>query len=536
MTKRTEPLASTLVRDLTAGLVVFLVALPLCLGVALASNAPLFAGVVAGIVGGVLVGMLSGSHSSVSGPAAGLTAVVAVQILTLGSFQAFLLVVVIAGLIQVVLGVARLGLIAEFIPSSVIKGLLAAIGVILILKQAPVVLGYRSGPPAETVSEFLARFHVGSASIGVVSVLLLEIWGHTKFLKKSVIPSALVVVLLGVGVSAAFQQLGGAYSLDALYLVQVPVAKNLGDFIGFLQLPDFTQLGSPLVYTAAITVAAVASLETLLNLEAVDKLDPQKRASPPNRELIAQGVGNVVCGLIGGLPVTSVIVRSSVNLNAGGRTKLSAIVHGVLLLVCVLLLPTWLNQIPLSCLAAILVVTGFKLASPKLIRQKWSKGKYQYVPFFVTVVAIVATDLLVGVLIGLAVGVFFVLLSNLRSPLKRTVEQSASGEVVRIELPNQVSFLNRAALSRALHQVPRGGHVILDARATHYIDPDVIEMIRDFKELTDPPYDVTVSLLGFNGRYGFEDHVQYEAAAAGVRRVTPAAYESGSRTDVNGAG
>ncbi len=523
MTKQIEPLSSTLGRDLTAGLVVFLVALPLCLGVALASNAPLFSGLVAGIVGGVLVGILSGSHSSVSGPAAGLTAVVAIQIQSLGSFQAFLLVLVIAGLIQVVLGVARLGLIAEFIPSSVIKGLLAAIGVILILKQIPVVAGYRSGPAVETVSDFLARFHVGSAIIGVASVLLLEVWGHTKFLKKSVLPSALVVVLLGVGLSAMFQQVGATFTLDMQYLVQVPVAKSLGDFLGFLQLPDFSQLGRTAVYTAAITVAAVASIETLLNLEAVDKIDPQKRASPPNRELVAQGIGNVVSGLIGGLPVTSVIVRSSVNLNAGGRTKRSTIIHGVLLLVCVLFLPNWLNQIPLSSLAAILVVTGFKLANPKLIKQKWRKGKHQYIPFFVTLVAIVATDLLVGVLIGLATGVFFVLLSNLRSPLKQTVESSDSGEVVRIELPNQVSFLNRAALARALHEVPRGGHVILDARATNYIDPDVIELIHDFKELTDPPYDVVVSLLGFNGKYGFEDHMQCESVTAGISRVVKGA-------------
>jgi len=516
MTTPPEPFAKTLVRDLTAGLVVFLVALPLCLGVALASGAPLFSGLLAGIVGGILVGALSGSHSSVSGPAAGLTAVVAIQIQTLGSFQVFLLVVVIAGIFQIILGVARLGLIAEFIPTSVIKGLLAAIGIILIMKQAPVVVGYRAnlvaaGAGAWDVSQFFARFHAGSAIIGLGSVLLLEGWGQVGFLKKSVIPAPLVVVLLGVGLGAAFQDLGGSFAIDAARLVQVPVAQSLGDFLGFLQWPDFSQLGNSVVYTSAVTVAAVASLETLLNLEAVDKLDPRKRASPPNRELIAQGIGNTVSGLIGGLPITSVIVRSSVNLNAGGRTKLAAIVHGLLLFVCVLLLPIWLNMIPLSCLAAILVVTGLKLASPKLIKQKWSKGKYQFIPFAVTVVAIVMTDLLIGVLIGLAVAIYFILQSNLRRPICSIVEQSPSGEVVRIELPNQVTFLNRAALARVLHAAPRGSHVLLDARATHYIDPDVIEMIRDFKELTDPPYDVNVSYIGFNGRYGFEDQLQYES-------------------------
>ncbi len=510
-----EPLSKTLFRDLTAGLVVFLVALPLCLGVALASNAPLFSGLLAGIVGGILVGMLSGSQSSVSGPAAGLTAVVAMQISTLGTFQAFLLALTVAGLIQMIFGIIRLGLIAEFIPSSVIKGLLAAIGIILIMKQLPVMVGYKSPVAGQELqprdlSELYSRFHMGSALIGVFSVILLEVWAHSKILKNNVIPAPLVVVLAGVGISVVFQFIAGTLVLDATQLVQVPVAASVSDFIGFLQLPDFARFSNPTIYSAAFTIAAVASLETLLNLEAVDKLDPQKRASPPNRELMAQGVGNLVCGLIGGLPITSVIVRSSVNLNAGGRTKLASIVHGFLILISVLLLPTWLNMIPLSCLAAILVATGYKLASPSLLKKKWKKGRNQFIPFAITVVAIVATDLLMGVLIGLAVAIFFILYSNLRTPVQQTVEQTPHGEVVRIVLPNQVSFLNRAALARALHALPRGGHVVLDARATYYIDPDVIDLIRDFQELTVPPYDVHVSLLGFNGKYGFDDHLRYE--------------------------
>ena len=522
MLQTNGPLSATLPRDLTSGLVVFLVALPLCLGVALASGAPLLSGVLAGIVGGILVGMLSGSHTSVSGPAAGLTAVVAAQIVALGSFPAFLLAVVLAGLIQIGLGLARAGFLAAFFPSSVIKGLLAAIGVILILKQIPHLFGHDTDPEGDlafqqpdhenTFSE-LARtigdIHPGAAAIGLLSIVVLFVWGKWKPLKHSPVPAPLIVVLLGVGVSLWFRQLGGAWVIEPSHLVQVPVADSLAGFFGFLQLPDFSQWANPAVYTAAVTLAAVASLETLLNLEAVDKLDPQRRISPPSRELLAQGVGNVTAGLIGGLPITSVIVRSSVNINAGGKTKLAAVIHGVFLLVSVALLPVWLNLIPLSCLAAILVVTGVKLASPALVRQMWSEGRYQFAPFALTVVAIVLTDLLIGVLIGLTVSAGFILYSNMRQPIRRFVEQHLGGDVVHIELANQVSFLNRAALSKVLNEVPRGGDVLLDAQNTDYIDPDVLDLIRDFKEQTGPARGVEVSLVGFRSEYQFDDQIQY---------------------------
>lgn len=522
MLQTNGPLSATLPRDLTSGLVVFLVALPLCLGVALASGAPLLSGVLAGIVGGILVGMLSGSHTSVSGPAAGLTAVVAAQILSLGSFPAFLLAVVLAGLIQIGLGLARAGFLAAFFPSSVIKGLLAAIGVILILKQIPHLFGHDPDPEGDlafqqpdhenTFSE-LARtigdIHPGAAAIGLLSIVVLFVWGKWKPLKHSPVPAPLIVVLLGVGVSLWFRQLGGAWVIEPSHLVQVPVADSLAGFFGFLQLPDFSQWANPAVYTAAVTLAAVASLETLLNLEAVDKLDPQQRTSPASRELLAQGIGNVTAGLIGGLPITSVIVRSSVNINAGGKTKLAAVLHGVFLLVSVALLPVWLNLIPLSCLAAILVVTGVKLASPALVRQMWSEGRYQFAPFALTVVAIVLTDLLIGVLIGLTVSAGFILYSNMRQPIRRFVEQHLGGDVVHIELANQVSFLNRAALSKVLNEVPRGGDVLLDAQNTDYIDPDVLDLIRDFKEQTGPARGVEVSLVGFRSEYQFDDQIQY---------------------------
>jgi len=509
-------------RDLTAGLVVFLVALPLCLGVALASGAPLFSGLLAGIIGGILVGLLSGSSTSVSGPAAGLTAVVAAQIVALGSFEAFLLAVVFAGVIQIVLGLARGGFVAAFIPSSVIKGLLAAIGVILILKQIPHVVGHDPDPEGDmeffqpdkqnTFSELVQTvgdIHPGAAVIGLLSILLLVMWDRSKKLKKSPIPAPLVVVLFGVGLSLVFRNLGGSWLIESSHLVQVPVANNISEFLGFLRLPDFAQVSNPAIYMAAFTLAAVASLETLLNLEAVDKIDPQQRTSPPSRELIAQGVGNVVSGLAGGLPITSVIVRSSVNINSGGQSKLSTIIHGLLLLVSVVFLASWLNVIPLSCLAAILLVTGVKLASPALVRQMLAGGKTQFIPFATTVLAIVFTDLLIGVLIGLAVSTAFILWSNARRPLRVVIEKHLGGDVVHIELANQVSFLNKAAITRVLDTVRRGGHILLDARSTDYIDPDVLDLIRDFDEITGPARGVEVSLLGFRRRYHLEDRLQY---------------------------
>ncbi len=508
--------------DVKAGLVVFLVALPLCLGIALASGAPILSGLLAGIVGGLVVGWVSGSHTSVSGPAAGLTTIVAAQLLSLGSFSTFLLAVVLAGVIQIGLGLAQAGFLAAFFPSSVIKGLLAAIGVILILKQIPHLLGHDLDPEGEmsfqqldhenTFSELLGLFESlepGASVIGLVSIAVLVGWSKWKPLNESFVPAPLVVVVLGVGLSQWFAYLGDPWLIKPNHLVQVPVADSVSGFVSLLQLPDFSQWANHAVYTAAVTIAVVASLETLLNLQAVDKLDPLQRTSPPSRELLAQGIGNVAAGLIGGLPVTSVIVRSSVNINAGGRTKLAAIIHGLLLLVSVPLIPVWLNTIPLSCLAAILLVTGMKLASPALMKRMWEEGRYQFTPFVVTVVAIVFTDLLIGILIGLAVGIGFILNSNLRRPMRRFIEQHLGGEVVHIELANQVSFLNRAALAGALAAVPPNGHVLLDAQSTDYIDPDVLDLIRDFKEQAAPARGVEVSLLGFRREYQIDDQIQY---------------------------
>ncbi|HSC85884.1 MAG TPA: SulP family inorganic anion transporter [Polyangiaceae bacterium] len=527
MNQANRPLTGPLGHDLLAGLVVFLVALPLCLGIALASGAPMIAGLIAGIVGGLLVGFLSGSHVSVSGPAAGLTAVVVSQIHTLGSFSAFLLAVVLAGVVQIVLGLVRAGSIASFFPTSVIKGLLAAIGVILILKQIPHVVGHDPDPVGEmvfeqgdgenTFSEILAGMfdlHAGAATIGLLSVGLLLLWDKAPWLKKLALPGPLVATLFGIGANAVFalleeNGLGENWLVGPSHLVQVPVAKSASELVGFVTLPDFAAFANPALYLAAGTLAVVASLETLLNLEAVDRLDPQQRNSPPNRELLAQGVGNVVSGLLGGLPMTSVIVRGSVNINSGARTRRSAIFHGVLLTLAVLAIPTLINRIPLASLAAVLLVTGVKLASPRLFADMWKAGRSQFFPFIATVLPIVLLDLLTGVVIGLAVAVLFILESNFRTPLRRIVEHYVTGDVLRIQLANQVSFFNRAALQKTLDEVPRGGRVLLDARGTDYIDPDIQDMLREFRDKTAKAREIELSLVGFQESYALSDDIQF---------------------------
>ncbi|MCA9649498.1 MAG: hypothetical protein KC501_06290 [Myxococcales bacterium] len=509
-------------RDLTAGLVVFLVALPLCLGIALASGAPLFSGIVSGIVGGIVVGALSGSHTSVSGPAAGLTAVILAQLALLGSFEAFLLAVLIAGVIQIALGLLRTGMLARFVPTSVIKGLLAAIGVILILKQLPHVLGHDTDPEGEmafeqpdaqnTFSELLAMIgdlHLGAAAIGLLSLVLLVAWARVPRLRDSRVPAPLVVVILGVVLQVAFDGLGDGWAVGESHLVQVPVAEGLAGMGELLRLPDFSRLSDLDVYLAALTIAIVASLESLLNLEAVDRLDPEQRQSPANRELWAQGAGNIACGLLGGIPVTSVVIRGSVNVYSGAATKRSAIFHGVLLLVSVLFLPTLLNRIPLSCLAAILLITGFRLASPRLVRAMWEAGRNQFLPFATTVLAIVFTDLLVGLCIGMAVSLAFILERHSRRPMRRISEKHLDGDVLHIELPELVTFLNQSLLERSLAAVPRGGRVLIDASSTEYVDPDVLAFIREYRDVTAPARRIELSMTGFHEDYELNDEILF---------------------------
>ncbi len=510
--------------DFAAGVVVFLVALPLCLGVALASGAPFFSGLIAGIVGGVVIGILSNSQLSVSGPAAGLVAIVLAAITKLGAFETFLLAVVLAGVFQLILGFLKAGSIANYFPSSVIKGLLTAIGIIIILKQIPHALGYDKDAEGDLgfmqvdgnntfsgIFEALNKIDPGATLIALISIAILILW-EKPFIKKRVgiIPGGLVAVLTAVGLNEFFVSSGASLAIKGEHLVKVPVAQNFSDFMGFFTFPDFSQLTNPDVYVVALTIAAVASIETLLCIEAVDKLDPQKRATSTNRELVAQGIGNMTSGLIGGLPVTSVIVRSSANVNAQAKTKMSTIVHGLLLLICVAFIPVLLNKIPLSSLAAILLLTGYKLAKPALFKEMFGYGKYQWVPFVITVFAIVFTDLLTGVGIGLLVSTLALLYGNYKNSYYFHKENHHEGDVILIHLSEEVSFLNKASIKLTLEHIPADTTVVIDAQDSHYIDHDVLELIREFKDVQAPQRNITCKTLGFRERYNVinTDNVQ----------------------------
>lgn len=519
----TATTSSTLGRDLTAGGVVFLVAIPLCLGIALASGAPLISGLIAGVVGGIVVGFLSGSAISVTGPAAGLAAVVLAQITELGSFPAFLLAVVLAGALQLVFGLLGGGGLSRFFPTNVIKGLLAAIGLLLILKQLPHLVGhdadwqgdfaFQQQDGSNTFSSILLAARAvlpGAALVGLLSLALLLLWEKTPMLKKSVFPAPLAAVLGGTLISEFLRVMESSWAIDPSHLVNVPVVGQDVSWTGILTFPDFSRITDSAVWVAAAVLAIVASIETLLNLEATDKLDPLRRVSPPNRELLAQGTGNVLSGLLGGLPMTSVIVRSSVNAMAGGRTRVSTIFHGVLLLGSVAMLPELLNRIPLAALAAVLVATGWKLASPQLFRSMWREGPMQFAPFLITVVAIVASDLLLGVVLGMAASLIFILWSNTQQGVRVVEERHAGGLVHRIEFAGQATFLNRARLVAELAKYKEGDQVLLDARLVDFIDPDMLTLIHEFVNETAPARGIQVSLTGFKDRYSrITDNVQY---------------------------
>ncbi|MBC5994425.1 SulP family inorganic anion transporter [Pontibacter cellulosilyticus] len=495
---RSSGYLSSLGKDIPAGLVVFLVALPLCLGISLASGAPLFSGILTGIVGGVVVALLSGSQLSVSGPAAGLTVIVLNGIETLQSFEGFLLAVVLAGAFQLVLGFLKAGVIGLYFPSSVIKGMLAAIGLILILKQIPHFMGadedffgemnFFQPDGRTTFSELIYAFsaiNLGALIVGIISLTILIVWDMAwlkrfKFFK--LVPGALIVVLVSIALNELFKSIAPELAISASHLVSLPVMAGLSEVGNELRLPDFSMLTNPQVYVVAITIAIVASLETLLSVEAVDKLDPHKRRTPTNRELKAQGVGNMISGLIGGLPMTAVIVRSSANVAAGGETKLSSFFHGILLLLSVLFLANFLNLIPLSALAAVLLVVGFKLTKPALYKSQLKIGSEQFIPFIVTILAILFTDLLVGISIGLAVGVFYILKANYKSPYFYHKEEQQDKNVIRIKLSEHVSFLNKASIILTLDHLPKNSHVIIDGENSEYIDYDVLEAIQEFKK------------------------------------------------------
>ncbi|RYU82883.1 SulP family inorganic anion transporter [Hymenobacter persicinus] len=484
-------------KDIPSGLVVFLVALPLCLGISLASGAPLLAGVITGIVGGTLVSWFSGSQLSVSGPAAGLTAIMVSALATLGSFEAVLAATVVAGVMQLVLGFLKAGIIGMYFPSSVIRGMLAAIGLILILKQIPHFFGadtdyfedmdFLQFNGQNTFSAIVAATNAiswGSALIGLISLAVLMIW-DSKAVKSvaalKLVPGALIVVVLSILLNLLLTNLVPSLQVRPEHLVKLPSIGSLADLTRELRQPDWTALTRGSTYLVAFTIAIVASLETLLSVEAVDKLDPHKRHTPQNRELKAQGLGNIISGLIGGLPMTAVIVRSSANIDAGAQSKFSAFFHGLLLLTSLLVLSSVLNLIPLSALAAVLLMVGFKLTKPALYRTQWKLGWEQFLPFIVTVVAILFTDLLKGVCVGLALGIFYILKANLNSAYYFHNEPSHEPGVVHIKLSEHVSFLNKASIVTTFEQLAPGASVILDGTDSEVIDYDVLEAIENFR-------------------------------------------------------
>ncbi|HBB57527.1 MAG TPA: hypothetical protein DCZ87_02500 [Chitinophagaceae bacterium] len=486
----------SLPNDLTAATVVFLVALPLCLGVALASNAPLFSGIIAGVIGGIVVGLASRSHLSVSGPAAGLTAIVAASIAMLPSYEAFLVAVVIAGILQLLLGFAKAGIIGDYVPDSVIKGMLAAIGLILLLNQFPHLLGDDSqfendeGVPVRKGNIFsnffyaFGNFNTTALVIGGAALLLNIIWEKLQSSRGGwlrFVPGPLLMVIFAVALNKTFLAGFGLPALEGEHLVILPAASSSTEFFSFFTSPDWGLVSNKNVWTIAITLALVASLETLLSIEAVDELDPLKRITPTNRELKAQGLGNIVSGLLGGLPVTSVIVRSSANLNAGAKTKMSTIYHGGLLLLCAALIPELLNQIPKAALAAILIFTGYKLAKPSLFISYYKKGWDQFAPLVITILAILATDLLKGVMIGIGVGLLFILRTNFKSAIL-SVQDNKN---FLIRLRSHVSFLNKPILKRELEKLPDDAFLLIDLSKADFVDNDIMEVIEDFQKNAD---------------------------------------------------
>lgn len=492
--------------DLPASLVVFLVALPLCLGVGLASTSAdgiqgmpnIFSGIIAGVVGGIIVGIFSSSRLGVSGPAAGLIAIVSVAIVTIGSFEGFLLAVVLSGVLQLIAGFAGAGVIGNYFPSSVIKGMLAAIGLTLILKEIPHALGYDADFMGDesfiqpdghnTFSELfyaLNALHPGVIIISVISLVILILFDK-PFMKRialfKFLPGALFVVVIGVLLNESFRLINPTLHIDSKHLVSLPVASTIGEFSSFFSSPDFSFLSNPNVYIVAFTIAFVGSLETLLSVEATDKLDPEKHHTPTNKELKAQGIGNIASGLLGGLPITQVIVRSSANINSGGKSKLSTIMHGVLLMLTVIFIPSILNLIPLASLAAILLMVGYKLAKVQLFKQMFKLGPEQFLPFIATIVAVLFTDLLKGIAVGMAFAIFFILRKNYRNNYSTTERTVLEGKEIVIQLSEEVTFLNKGSIQDLLDELEENCIVIIDGSNCHVIDHDVLEVIQDFRD------------------------------------------------------
>jgi MFS superfamily sulfate permease-like transporter len=533
--------------DIIAGLIVFLIALPLCLGIAQASNAPLFSGIVAGVIGGVVIGFLSKSQLSVSGPAAGLVAIIIGAIATLSpltangkpdftaGFRFLLCATIIAGFIQMIFGFIKAGSIANYFPTSVIEGMLAGIGLTIIFKQIPDAFGYikssghaagmedgEGGMGADYVGHLMHHIEPGAVIIAMIGLGTLILWSAKRMKKFQIVPAGLLVVLLGTVLNGIFKIAFPSLFVTGSHLVSLPVPQSISDFGAQFLLPDFKGFLNPLVWQTGFVIAIVASIETLLCIEATDKLDPMKRYTSGDSELKAQGIGNIVSGLLGGLPITSVIVRSSANINAGAKSKVSAITHGALLLICVALIPMALNLIPKASLAAILIFTGYRLCRPAVFKHMWHAGLPQFIPFVVTAVAVALPflGLLKGVGIGMVISIFYLLRNNLRIPYyyKRSVFESQ--DVISLELAQEVSFLNKASIKKTLESLPSGSTVVLNASNTEYIDYDVLELIKEFQLTKAPDKDIKMSLLGFKNSYMLPKESLANNAMAELHKTT----------------
>jgi MFS superfamily sulfate permease-like transporter len=518
MTKKIN-LFDNLKSDFASGLVVFLVALPLCLGIAMASGAPLFSGIISGIIGGIVVGYLSKSHLSVSGPAAGLTAIVLTAITDLGAFDIFLTAVFISGLIQLALGFIKAGGISNYIPTNVIEGMLAGIGIIIILKQLPHAFGYDSdfegdlsfsqangGNSLSSLLNIVDYVQFGSIIIAALSLIILVSWDNVPFLKKfKLIPGALIAVILGVVLNEIFISTGSSLAIATEHLVSLPVPNSLEEFKQLIVTPNFSGITNPKVWIVGLTIAIVASIETLLCIEAADRMDVHKRYTDTNVELKAQGIGNIISSLLGGLPMTSVVVRTSANNNAGAKSKMSAIIHGVLLLLSIVTIPAILNKIPLATLAAILLLVGYKLAKPSTFKHFWKNGKYQFAPFVATFLAVVFLDLLKGVSIGIIISIIFILKGNLKRAYSFRKEEYTDGAVIHIDLAQEVSFLNKAAIKNTLNEIPENSKVIINANDTVYIAHDVLDLIKEFKKIRAKEENIKIKLIGFKKAYNLEN-------------------------------
>ncbi len=480
-----EEVTKNLRYDLPASVIVFLVAIPLCLGIAVASGAPPFAGIISGFVGGIVITLASGSALGVSGPAAGLVAIVIAAIEELGSFEAFLVATVLAGIIQVIVGLLRGGTFAYYFPTSVIKGMLAGIGLVIILKMLPDAFGFPKGMGlVAAFANFGETLHLPSLVITVVGLAILILWDQ-PFIKQykvfQLIQGPLVATIVGILMGIWFLSAEGFRFNPEIHLINFPVAESIGGFFQQFRSPDFSFITNPQVYVTAVTIAIVASLESLLCVEATDKLDPWKRVTPRNREMVAQGIGNFTAGMIGGLPVTQVIIRSSTNIMSGARTQTSAFVHGLLLLGGSMMFPAVLNMVPMAALAAILLMVGYNLAHPKTVKQFYSSGVSEFVPYLATALGIVIFDLLIGVGLGLVLAFLFILWNHLRNPYRFHITDEKH-QTVHLELAEEVSFLNKAALQETLYSIPEGYHVVIDGSRTHFLHPDIYDLIRDFEE------------------------------------------------------